>query len=496
VYNRGQDSAGILVYEQSNGNLFYKNNVTHGGDGFFLWAGQTTMDSGKGGCNDNVLKENDFSYAPTNGIEVTFSRNMMLRNRIYECDHGIWGGYSFESRISDNRFRDNRIAIAIEHGQNNIISHNTFEKDKTAIRLWARAQQPADWGYAKYRDTRSHNYIIAANSFNANPLVFDLQMTDSIAIFSNRYSDTTILFREYNKPLIIDSADNEESMISLSREIEIDIPEVKSPKDPFKGAGKLAGRKNIMITEWGPYNFGYPIIWNTNPTDTSAEMKFNLFGPAGGKWKIISMKGFEKPDRMSGSFPDSLFGLTWKAGRRDLEILVEYTGPAFIDQFGKPVPANKPHRFKFRKFFQPIDFQVSWYRWDSASNPVKDTAFIAQLQKEPPVRTEQVNKLDYAWWGGIRDKDNKQHPQFLTIAEGSANIAPGTYELAVTWDDAVKVYVDGKLVLNEWNPSKYTFDESPNRKITLKLGGNHTFRVVHAELGGFATLSLKLNKLN
>ena len=71
VYNRGQDSAGILIYEQSNSNYFYKNSVTHGGDGFFLWAGQTTMDSGKGGCNDNVLVKNDFSFAPTNGIEVT-----------------------------------------------------------------------------------------------------------------------------------------------------------------------------------------------------------------------------------------------------------------------------------------------------------------------------------------------------------------------------------------------------------------------------------------
>ena len=47
VYNRGQDSAGILVYEQSNNNLFYKNNVTHGGDGFFFWAGQTQWTPGK-----------------------------------------------------------------------------------------------------------------------------------------------------------------------------------------------------------------------------------------------------------------------------------------------------------------------------------------------------------------------------------------------------------------------------------------------------------------
>jgi parallel beta-helix repeat protein len=49
------------------------------------------MDSGKRGCNDNVLRENDFSYAPTNGIEVTFSRNIIAGNRVFECDHGILG---------------------------------------------------------------------------------------------------------------------------------------------------------------------------------------------------------------------------------------------------------------------------------------------------------------------------------------------------------------------------------------------------------------------
>lgn len=47
VYNRGQDSAGFLVYEQSSNNVFYKNSATHSGDGFFLWAGQSTMDNGR-----------------------------------------------------------------------------------------------------------------------------------------------------------------------------------------------------------------------------------------------------------------------------------------------------------------------------------------------------------------------------------------------------------------------------------------------------------------
>jgi hypothetical protein len=67
--------------------------------------------------------------------------------------------------------------------------------------------------------------------------------------------------------------------------------------------------------------------------------------------------------------------------------------------------------------------------------------------------------------------------------------------LSVTWDDAVRVYIDGKLVVDEWERSKYKFDESLNRKITLDLDGNHRFRVEHVELGGFAALSLKLKPL-
>src|SRR6185503_7479002 len=89
-YNRGQDSAGILIYEQSNRNVVAFNSVTHGGDGLFLWAGQTTMDSGTGGANDNIFANNDFSWAPTNGMEATFSRNVFVRNRIVGSDHGLW----------------------------------------------------------------------------------------------------------------------------------------------------------------------------------------------------------------------------------------------------------------------------------------------------------------------------------------------------------------------------------------------------------------------
>ena len=71
----------------------------------------------------------------------------------------------------------------------------------------------------------------------------------------------------------------------------------------------------------------------------------------------------------------------------------------------------------------------------------------------------------------------------------------GTYELGITWDDAARVYLDGKIVIDEWNPSLYKFDESPHKSVKLQLDRKHFITVEHVELGGFATLSLKIKKL-
>ena len=176
-YNRGQDSAGLLMYEQSSKNTVAYNSITHGGDGLFLWAGQSTMDTGKGGANDNLFYKNDFSHAPTNGIEATFSRNEFYANRVEDCWHGVWGGYSFDSRWAGNTFRRNSEGMAIEHGQNNRIEDNWFDGDTIAIRLWQNPTQDPNWGYPKNRDTRSRDYRIALNRFTRNRVA--LQVRDS-----------------------------------------------------------------------------------------------------------------------------------------------------------------------------------------------------------------------------------------------------------------------------------------------------------------------------
>jgi nitrous oxidase accessory protein NosD len=168
-WNRGQDSAGIIIYEQSNRNVFAYNSVTHGGDGFFLWAGQTTMDTGKGGCNDNLLYGNDWSHAPTNGIEATFSRNKFVNNLVMECWHGIWGGFSWETLVQGNVFAYNAEGIALEHGQENQFLNNIFYRDTMALAIWQNASLDPNWGYGKNRDCRSRDSLAAGNLFSNVP---------------------------------------------------------------------------------------------------------------------------------------------------------------------------------------------------------------------------------------------------------------------------------------------------------------------------------------
>jgi Periplasmic copper-binding protein (NosD) len=357
VYNRGQDSAGILVYEQSNSNFFYKNSVTHSGDGFFLWAGQTTMDNGQGGCNDNMILGNDFSYAPTNGVEVTFSRNIISDNRIFECDNGIWGGYSYASNFSNNKFKDNQVDIAIEHGQQNKISYNIFYDSPKAIHLWGRDKQPDNWGYAKYRDTRSRDYTIAFNNFNKCKTVFDLNRTDSVSIFMNIYGKCDLFFKTDSTVTNVDTTVNEKLQIELSVDTAVSIPEFQHPNDPFKGRGVLAGRKNILMTEWGPYDFRSPIIWNTKPVDTTDALQFDLLGPKG-KWRIKSFRGVQNISSMEGEFPATITAQKGKGGHTEILIVLEYTGPAFTNPFGKPIAANKPYQFSFKRYLQGIRYRV------------------------------------------------------------------------------------------------------------------------------------------
>lgn len=491
IYQRGQDSAGILVYEQSNNNLFYKNNVTHGGDGFFLWAGQHTMDTGEGGCNDNFLIGNDFSYAATNGVEMTFSRNTVYQNRIFECENGIWGGYSFSSRIYNNRFRGNKVGIAIEHGQDNNIAYNLFDRDVQAIKVWANASQPADWGYAKNRDTKSRNYLIASNSFNRDPVVFNFAATTGLNVFSNTYAGYETLYKTTDDVSGLDTAIYYELVERLENDSIPAVPELAGA-DPFKGSNAMAGRKNIRVTEWGPYDFSYPLIWNTNPADSSGWLEFDLLGPAKGKWIVRNSSGLDSLSLKSGGFPVSIRAKRKaQAGlEKNVRLDLEYNGLGFTDAFGAAM-SGKKYPFRFSQFFQPLKWEVLWFSMDTAYyNPLRKDGLFSPTARMAPVKKDSVTELNYAWWGGLKTKDGVR-PQFITVANARVEKA-GDFELSVTWQGAVRVFLDDKTVLDAWKVEKEGGDSALNHRIKVHLNENQIIRVEHLGFESFAALSVKL----
>jgi copper-binding protein NosD len=212
VYNRGQDSAGILMFEQSSNNIIAENSITHGGDGIFgfggldalgqtlrdeqrqalreqtgdddvdwriSWTDEQTKAHERKGCNNNIFAHNDLSYAPAHGLEMTFSfGNVIYQNRFAEdaiC--GIWGGFSQNTLIMENLFEADggmaygleRGGVNIEHGASNIIIANRFLNDRAGVHLWwddLGDFKTLPWATANYRGVI--NNVIADNSFVLN----------------------------------------------------------------------------------------------------------------------------------------------------------------------------------------------------------------------------------------------------------------------------------------------------------------------------------------
>jgi nitrous oxidase accessory protein NosD len=521
VYQRGQDSAGLLVYEQSSENIFAYNSATHSGDGFFLWAGQYTMDTGEGGCNDNLLYGNDFSYAPTNGIEMTFSRNKVINNRVDECTHGIWGGYSFESLILGNRFAGNKYAIAIEHGQENSIVYNSFTKDTTAIRLWSNKTQAARWGYTRKGNTGSRDYVIGNNSFSQTPTPLQLTASDNLLIEHNTLSGfnslktdssvTAISFFHNNlshfDPAVVLKSPLETACKSGVNYLAAINSKLKSAPAPFTDSTALEiianilqeeapdsleggmnttlaaehprGRKYILVTEWGPYDFKSPVLWPRKKEKDGA-WEFELLGPAG-KWKVKKQKGIQLA-ALSGQVPGLLQATVLTDSLADIEIELEYTGATITTASGENIPAGKPYVFSYRKCQVPVDWSVKWIRYDKQTCPqTAYSAFQSLLAAEKPFHTEKTTTLAYDWYGAFGK--NMPEDSVATLAEGTFTVPRGNYQLHTTSDEGVRIWLDGRLVIDHWQAH-----EPDYKSIPVFLDGTHTIKVAHYEVSGFSTL--------
>ena len=511
-YARGQDSAGILCYEQSHGNVFAYNSATHSGDGFFLWAGQTTMDSGEGGCNDNLVFANDFSFAPTNGVETTFSRNRIISNRLVGCRYGIWAGYSYESSFEQNLIENCEFGIAIEHGQNNKIHHNYFRNNKVGVQLWARDQQPSGWGYAQKKEVSSHNYSIQANFFQDHQIALKISATAQVNIEKqNRFKNFGQLIStgKTNRNLTFsgNTLNQKKNWNTLakakSKNHILDIPQIPRPSIPSKKTApglptplpggqltglpphQLQGREYMIINEWGPYNFQYPLVQLRNVDDKN-RYTFLLLGPTG-NWQLAGGQGFSSVNPKTGTFPATIVA-TAIPDSQWLNLKLEFIGDTITTQFGRKVAKGQKTDFSFSSFRPGWEWQVDWYNAPGTSTSNNPLTFLDSLRQTPPSYHDQTNDLNYTWWDAPHP--NVDPDQFITYAHTQIQTQPGRYRLLITSDDGVFALLDNQPILQHWDIHTPETDE-----ILLDLNGNHDLKIFHFEAGGLSVLQARIEKL-
>jgi parallel beta-helix repeat protein len=469
-YRRGQDSAALLMYEQSNNNIVALNSMTHGGDGVFLWAGNYTMNTGQGGANDNVFYANDVSFAPANGIEATFSRNVFIANIAEGNEYGLWGGYSFESPIIANCFAGNRWGIAIEHGQANTIIANRFIRDSTAIRLWGDSIQPSDWGYPKHRDTRSRDYLIDGNSYEGI-IKSRFQLATSTGI-SIRDSLGSAQVSEPRSCISIPPVPPAYShLVPSLTGIERTIPRPAIPR---------RHRSAIVVDEWGPYDYQFPKLWPIDSTH-STTLRMVVLGPPG-TWTTVDRTGVQSVSASSGRTGDTI-SVVPQQPSGSWELVLQYRGAATTTSRGERKAAGVPVRFSYAVFEPRIEWQLHAWAWPDSLDPRRDGNW-QRLTSATPVLHRVVPRLDYMWFRPTV----RELPQARWAAEavGVVELPAGEYTLRTISDDGIRVWVDGRLVIDNWDLHGSEIDHAP------LTAGRHELRVQYFQIDGWTELRLDI----
>jgi nitrous oxidase accessory protein NosD len=472
-YARGQDSAGILVFEQCSDNRFAGNSATHGGDGFFLYAGNETLRrTGKGGCNGNLLWRNDFSHAVANGIEATFSKwNRFADNDINDCEHGVWAGYSWDTNICENRIADCEHGISIEHGHGNWIRENSIARCGVGVHLWTDEDPDlakSVWG--DRRDTTSHGNVIAGNGFASNRTDVRLDRDRDSKVGDNHVTGALRLELTEGTPQPGEfRAMSEESPIYTDESLG-----VRGSRDVRLPATTLRGRKYILIDEWGPVDPRETRLFPAR-IDAAGEAKLSVLG-VDGTFEVTSLTDGFVAEPAKGALPATLTirrkdGAAEKAGASasfDVEVTAKGT------------------RHRASGTLLTATWDVRFWKW--TKDPREDAEAWKALLATEPAERRSLAALDFRWQGG-EVSAAVGGDRFATVATAEVALPAGQWTLRTVSDDGIRVWVDDRLVVDDWTWHGPTPHDVP---LEFAEAGVRRIRVEHFEIDGHAALSLTL----
>lgn len=508
VYNRGQDSAGILCFEQCSHNMFVENSCTHSGDGFFGFAGKEALGEHpaptpdfihKGaGCNFNEFVGNDLSYAPAHGLEMTFSfGNRVHRNRFAENNIcGIWGGYSQETLIDKNTFVGNGLpgraeggAINIEHGSGNTITDNDFVRNSIGVSLWSDDDGDllkTPWALTNHKGSTEN--CIRENRFDANSIDMRVRESQQTGIVGNKDAAGKIPTPDVDAGSTVVGHE-----VPLVHKRDGDWAPIRSTPigvtSPVGNRAMLAGRANIIMDEWGPWDHASPMVrlGQRSPRGVVYEVRgtsANLYAE-----NLITGEKEYWPATPTALEPLKLT-ITGEGGYTEYAYrLVD--GDWSTELRGSIVQAQWTTTF-FKNTTDPRTDEPSWRAAATGPDAVTVTlpAIDLPFGYNGPART--VRLLDPEAAKPLADAKFK-NSQFGLVATATIHLPAGDWKLVVESDDGVRLAADGKTVIENWTLHGPARDEAV---LTLTEAREVPLELAYFQLEGFAVLRLAIERLH
>ena len=481
VYNRGQDSAGILMFEQCSNNIVALNSATHCGDGVFGFAGREALGEspkdGVGtewhegrGSNRNVFLANDLSFAAAHGLEITFSfGNVIARNRLESnaiC--GVWAGYSRDTAIVGNTFIGNgrtmpgseRGGVNMEHAQRTRIVRNTFEDEPVAVQFWT----DADAGFAALPWARANGMgarqnWVEANAFESVDAPLELRGATDTVFAGNTLSGAC-------GPNLVDTASgpvsgqpSTEEPTPTEAELDAILARLPGERRAVGLRDHLRGRDRIIMLDHGPYAWDRPVLVRRN------------WGMERATYLALS---FEQPAQAILHTEMPLEVLQTPAG--EIEIRGKDTG--FIAPYRLVARDSSGREAAIDGLLAPASWSVSVFPMragaDVADAPSRE-AFAAARTRDALERT--LPELDLSRLAAEIDALAAAGTGIEAVGV-SARVAlvhpPGRYRVHIGGVGGARLSVDGKPAIERWErdataPAGFDYAVDAPRPVTLEI---------------------------
>jgi parallel beta-helix repeat protein len=368
-YRDGLGAAGIMLYEQSNNNFVAYNSVTHCSNGIIYWHGRYKFVFGGQGLKGTLFYGNDVSYSIHCGMQFG-SVCKAINNKIEHCYKGIHIQNSEELVVTGNSIKDAEIACEIAGSVNLSMYFNRIENCRRGLIFTDNPDKVANPGTVSDYYLINKNAKLVQNLFYNIPKPLDISFTHGVSMTGNQFHtfDKLMTLGQSNDSLVFEQnklyTDAPGDAAAYINQNELLTGQPFEP--PYSGTAitvyapdKLAdamdvslpksqpvGESAIIMTEWGPYNFQYPMILSKK-SEKSDELEFlQIIGPAG-RWKVAAINGWRNPSPKSGTSP-GMIQVTVDKTMPDKSVTLEFFGIGWTP-FGEKIVPSVPYKVEYRQ---------------------------------------------------------------------------------------------------------------------------------------------------